>query len=154
MSDVQISPSEPPSMLTGLGWEFPFERELSLAALIRFWEETIAREDSLRGRMGRALQEELRQAGELAEPINDPGVLTRHREILQVLMGAVFPAVFWEQEHAAALVPFELRSFYATPSFERDFLSGGHLRARLSVDKSGLARFRLLNAYALALSRV
>jgi hypothetical protein len=155
MSDRHVLEAERSPMLTGLGWEFPFERELSLAALIRFWEETIAREESLRGRLGRAVQSDLEQAVELTRPISDPGVLTRHRDIIDVLMGAVFPAVFWEREHAAALVPFELRSFYSTPSFERDFMTpGGRLRARLNVDKDGLARFRLLNAYALALSRV
>ena len=70
-------------------------------------------------------------------------------------MSAVFPTVLWQQEHAAALIPFELRSFYATPSFERDLTgSDGKLRGRLSVDKDAIARFRLLNAYSLALARI
>ena len=45
-------------------------------------------------------------------------------------MAAVFPTVSWDQEHAAALIPFELRSFYATPAFERDLTGAdGKLRA-------------------------
>jgi len=155
MDGLQIASSELPSMLSGLGWEFPFERELSLGPLIRFWEKTIAPEDSLRGKFARALQSEVRRAPELAGRIDDGAVLIRHRELIEALMAAVFPSVFWEQEHAAALMPFELRSFYATPSFERDLVArDGQLRGRFSVDKEAIARFRLLNAYSLALARV
>src|SRR5215471_6598597 len=154
MSESAVFHPDMASMLTGLGWEFPFERQLSLAALIRFWEEAIASQDSLAGRLGRTVLDELRGASELSRPITDPGVLSRHRETIQILMSAVFPTVFWEQEHSAALSPFELKSFYATPAFERDFTADGKLRVRLSVDKDGLAKFRLLNAYALALSRL
>jgi hypothetical protein len=142
-------------MLSALGWEFPFARELSLGPLIRFWDQVVAPEDSLRGQFVRALQGAVREAPELAGAIDDGNVLIRHRELVEALMGAVFPAVFWEQEHAAALVPFELRSFYATPGFERDLVAAdGQLRGRFSIDKESIARFRLLNAYSLALARV
>ena len=149
------SSSELLSALTSLGWAFPFERELSLRPLIAFWDETIAPEKSIRGRLARDLQEEVRRAPELSGPINDLSVLTRHHELVDALMAAVFPTVSWQQDHAAALIPFELRSFYATPSFERDLTGAdGKLQGRLSVDKEAIARFRLLNAYSLALARI
>jgi hypothetical protein len=149
------SSSELLSALTSLGWAFPFERELSLRPLIAFWGETIAPEKSIRGRLARDLQEEVRRAPELSGPINDLSVLTRHHELVDALMAAVFPTVSWQQDHAAALIPFELRSFYATPSFERDLTGAdGKLQGRLSVDKEAIARFRLLNAYSLALARI
>ena len=149
------STSELIAALTALGWEFPFPRELSLGPLIKFWNDTLANEDSIRGRLARELDAEVRRVPELSEPISDLSVLARHRELVQALMSAVFPPVFWKQEHAAALIPFELRSFYATPSFERELTgSDGKLQGRLSVDKDAIARFRLLNAYSLALSRI
>jgi GAF domain-containing protein len=155
MNGSGTSSSELLSALTSLGWAFPFERELSLRPLIAFWEETIAPEKSLRGRLARDLQDEVRRAPELSGPINDLSVLTRHHELVDALMAAVFPTVSWQQDHAAALIPFELRSFYATPSFERDLTGAdGKLQGRLSVDKEAIARFRLLNAYSLALARI
>ena len=155
MNGSGTSSSELLSALTSLGWAFPFERELSLRPLIAFWEETIAPEKSIRGRLARDLQEEVRRAPELSGPINDLSVLTRHHELVDALMAAVFPTVSWQQDHAAALIPFELRSFYATPSFERDLTGAdGKLQGRLSVDKEAIARFRLLNAYSLALARI
>ncbi len=141
--------------LAALTRDFPFNVELSLAPLIRFWEEEIASRDSLRGRLGRTLQGVLKEAPELFEPIHDQSVLTRHRELVEALMAAVFPPVFWEQEYAAALVPFQLKSFYSTPTFERELMgSDGKLSGRLNIDLPTLARFRLLNAYALVLGRV
>ena len=155
MKEPHESASDLISALTALGWEFPFERELSLGPLIKFWDEAIATEDSIRGRLARTLTDEVHRVPELSSPINDLSVLTRHRELVEALMAAVFPTVLWEQEHAAALIPFELRSFYATPSFERDLTGAdGKLRGRLSVDKEAIARFRLLNAYSLALARI
>jgi len=155
MSDRDTSASELSKMLTGLGWEFPFERELSLGPLIRFWDETIATSDSLRGKLARAIQDELRGAPELSRPIESPEPLARHADLIEALMTAVFPAVFWGQEHSAALIPFELRSFYSTPAFQRDLAEAdGRLRGRLNVDKDTLVRFRLLNAYSLALARL
>ncbi len=155
MNEPQESASELISALTALGWEFPFERELSLGPLIKFWDEAIATEDSIRGRLARTLTDEVHRVPELSSPINNLSVLARHRELVEALMSAVFPTVLWQQEHAAALIPFELRSFYATPSFERDLTgSDGKLRGRLSVDKDAIARFRLLNAYSLALARI
>jgi hypothetical protein len=146
---------DPAAVLEHLGRAFPFEVELSLGPLIRFWDEVIGSGDSLRGRLARGLEGEWRRAPELSQPIRDLGVLDRHRGLVETLMTAVFPAVSWEKDHAAALIPFELKSFYATPSFERDLMGGeGKLRGRLSVDKEAISRFRLLNAYAIALGRV
>jgi len=79
MSESAVFHPDMASMLTGLGWEFPFERQLSLAALIRFWEEAIASQDSLAGRLGRTVLDELRGASELSRPITDPWTASRSR---------------------------------------------------------------------------
>ncbi len=155
MSSPLVSASDLQSSLMELVKEFPFECELSLQPLISFWEQMGAREDSLLGRLAGVLERELRQAPELSEPIRDLDVLARHAELVEALMAAVFPAVFWEQEHAAALIPFQLKSFYSTPAFASTLMGAdGRLRGRLNVDKRTLSRFRLLNAYSQVLWRV
>ena len=82
MDDSRRSTSEVLRALTALGWEFPFERELSLAPLIQFWDETLGREASIRGRLARTLADEARRVPELGNPINDLSVLTQHRELV------------------------------------------------------------------------
>ncbi len=70
------------------------------------------------------------------------------------MMSALFPPAFWEQEYGAALFPFQLRAFYATPPFRRSLMSAdGTLQGRAnflqehSVEQT-LAAARLLLAYA------
>jgi hypothetical protein len=149
---VGISLADLQSKIAMPGREFPFECELSLAPLVAYWKDAAAHESR---RLARSLLPDLADAPELSEPIRDGSVLSRRRPLIDALMSAVFPPVFWEHEHAAALVPFQLRSFYATPSFERDLMAAdGRLQGRLNVDAETLGRFRLLNAYALVLGRV
>jgi hypothetical protein len=135
--------------------EFPFEVELSLAPLIKFWEEVVAREDSVRGEFGRVLQKELSQVPELRHPIDDLSLLTQHGKLIQAMMAVVFPAVFWDREYTAALIPFQLKSFYSTPAFQHELMGAeGRLQGRLNIDKKTLGRFRLFNAYAIILDEV
>jgi GAF domain-containing protein len=135
--------------------EFPFECELSLRPLIEFWERGIADQDSLRGRVGRLLRAELDRAPELFHPLEDVDVLAQHADLVEMLMAAIFPAASRMSEPAAALIPFQLRSFYSTPAFRRSLMGeDGALRGRLNVDKRTLGHFRLLNAYSLVLGHI
>src|SRR5262249_53313189 len=121
----------------------------------KFWEEVVAREDSIRGEFGRVLQKELTRAPELRHPIDDLSVLTQHNKLVQAMMAVVFPAVFWDREYTAALIPFQLKSFYSTPAFQHELMGAeGRLQGRLNIDKKTLGRFRLFNAYAMILDEV
>lgn len=148
------TPTDLRHILAAIEGDFPFESRLSLAPLIRFWDE-LGREDSVRGELARSLQSRLREAPELAAPIEDLSLLDRHRPLLDALMSVVFPPVFRDQAHMAALIPFKLRSIYGTRSFERTIMGAdGILRGRLNLDAQSLGSFRLINAYALVLDRV
>jgi GAF domain len=134
--------------------DFPFESRLSLAALIRYWDEQ-AQDPSLCGDMARALQARVRQVPALQGPIEDVTLLDKHDEVVDALMGAVFPPVFWEQAFMGALIPFTLRPVYATSAFDKTIMGpDGVLYGRLNLEMSALKDFRLLNAYALVLERV
>jgi hypothetical protein len=155
MSDPLTTHSDIRPMLEKLSQDFPFECALSLQPLIDFWERETAGESSLRGQIGRMLQAELKRAPELYEPIHDLGILARHHDLVETMMSAVFAPVTWDLEPAAALIPFQLKSFYATPAFTNNLMSpDGGLRGRLNVDKRTISEFRLLNAYSLVLGRV
>jgi len=154
MSNLSGSLTGIAKALGALEGEFPFETRLSLEALIRFWDE-MARDDSVRGELARSLQTRLREAPELRGPVDDLSVLDRHRSLLDALMSAVFPAAFMEQSHSAALMPFKLRSIYASRAFERTLMGpDGGVQGQLNLDARSLKSFRLLNAYALILDRV
>jgi hypothetical protein len=148
-----MSMNEPRTSLAALQKDFPFESQLSLGLLIRFWEEQAA-DPSVRGESARALLTRLRQVPELSRPIDDITLLDVHAPLVDALMSAVFPAAFLERAYMGALIPFTLRSVYGTAAFENIMGADGVLYGSLNLEMSALKDFRLLNAYALALERL
>jgi hypothetical protein len=135
--------------------DFPFAVELSLAPLIAYWDELIAGNGTALADLGRTLRARLAEAPALTAPALEPEALQRHADLVHLLMTVAFPPVFWEQDLAAALVPFQLRPVYMTPAFRRTLVGpDGLLQGRINVDLGALARFRSLNAYALILKRL
>jgi GAF domain len=138
---------------------FPFRCELSLAPLITFWTQLSAYHEFGRGPIPDLVREKARAAPELATVIDDLSVIEKHRAFVDLMMSALFPPAFWEQEYGGALFPFELRAFYATPPFRRSLLGvDGTLQGRAnflqahSVEQT-LVGARLLLAYELVLER-
>src|SRR5690242_14586076 len=138
---------------------FPFKCDLSLAPLITFWTQLSAYHEFGRGPIPDLVREKAREAPGLAEVIDDLSVIEKHRAFVDLMMTAMFPPAFWEQEYGAALFPFQLRAFYATPPFRRALTSAdGSLQGRASFLQAHsvgtLAAARLLLAYELILERL
>src|SRR5919197_1046323 len=139
---------------------FPFRCELSLAPLITFWTQTSAYHEFGRGPIPGIVREKAREAPELAGVIEDLSAIEKHRAFVDLMMTAMFPPAFWEQEYGAALFPFQLRAFYATPPFRRALMGAdGLLQGRASFLQAQsvaptLASAKLLLAYQLILERV
>ena len=135
--------------LTVTGDPFPFGRELSLKPLVAFWQRDVPEDRPVQRAIAAQVLEGLARAPELTQPITDLSVLERHRDLVDVLMGAVFPPGGWERQYGAAMFPFSFRSVYATPSFTRDFTGpDGTLTGKAGADPMRIMRFRSLYAYA------
>ncbi len=134
---------------------FPFTCELSLRPLAAFWESLTARNDAVFGPLGRHIQKGLRENPELLNPIQDLALLGRHRPLVESMMAAVFSPATWEQEYAAALVPFRMQSFYGTPAFDRALRgSDGILQGSVNVDESTAVGVHILSAYEIVLRQM
>src|SRR5215510_8057006 len=133
---------------------FPFRCELSLAPLIAFWTHVSAYSEFGRGPLPGIIREKARQAPELAGVIEDVSLVGKHQELVDLMMSAMFPPAFWEQEYRAALFPFQLHAFYATSAFRRSLMNeDGTLRGRVNLDAQRLEAVKLLLAYELILER-
>jgi hypothetical protein len=151
----QTSSTDIRAAITEHGTQFPFATELSLKPLADFWEDLSRRDDAVYGPMARQIREGLAQAPELLQPIEDPGVIARHRPLVDAMMSAVFAPAVREFLHIAAFVPFRMQSVYATPAFERDLLGAdGRLNGRVNVDERTVIAVHQLEAWALVLERV
>ncbi len=154
MSQLEHHPGAQSSIASAvLG--FPFRTEFSLAPLIRFWEHEIAAGASVFAGAARSVLDQVRQAPELTGPAVDPAAVEAHMDVIHALMTAVFAPTFQDEEHAAAVLPFRLQSFYSTPGFKR-LLAGpdGALQFRMDADIALVLQVRILNAYSLILERV
>jgi GAF domain-containing protein len=133
---------------------FPFKVELSLEPLLAFWAQAESGSDPVCAALARVVRDALRDAPALTGAIEDLALIERHRPAVDALMSAVFPPASWMEDFRAAMIPFQVRTFYATPSFERLLLREGRdLSACLSVDDRTLGTLRLLHAYRHVLRR-
>ncbi|HTF17426.1 MAG TPA: GAF domain-containing protein [Chryseolinea sp.] len=96
--------------------KFPFKSVLSLKLLIDYWEEAIKNGEVVVGAV--ELQERLKNAPELREPITDLSILKKHHDLLQHLMGAVIPKAARDTERMAAMLPFQFLPFFETSAFQ------------------------------------
>jgi hypothetical protein len=155
VNDLMVKSSDLQSALNADPRGFPFRCELSLAPLITFWTQASAYHEFGRGPVPEIVREKARKAPELAGVIEDLSIIGKHRELVDLLMTAVFPPAFWEQEYGAALIPFQLRAFYATPLFRRSFMTDdGALQARVNLDAQTVGAMRLLFAHELILRQI
>ena len=132
----------------------PFRTELSLKPVIDFWTR-MAGKDSAKGALARIITEEVAKAPELLGPLTDCSLLERHEDLLDLLMAAAFPPATRENYYGAAMVPFQLHGFYATPPMERLLMTEDwRLKGRVNLDASLVAAMRRGYAYALVLHKV
>jgi putative methionine-R-sulfoxide reductase with GAF domain len=132
----------------------PFRTELSLKPVIDFWTR-MAGKDSAKGAIARVITEEVAKVPELLAPISDCGLIERHTDLVDLLMAAAFPPATRDNYFGAAMVPFQLHGFYATPPMERLLMTEEwRLKGRVNLDASLVAAMRRAYAYALVLHRM
>lgn len=134
--------------------QFPFVCQLSLAPLIAFWQQSIPDGHPLQPVMRAQTEAAFKETPALLEPITDLSILEPYQDLLDIFMTMAFPRASWDEIYAAALVPFHLQTFYASPRF-RDILTSesGFVQGRISVDLQTVHHVKLLHAYAYILQR-
>jgi len=71
--------------------DFPFKSVLSFSGLIDFWRQLLSKDDGVGNTIIKAVEKELENAPELFKPIDDLQVLEKNRNLIDMLMGLVFP---------------------------------------------------------------
>src|SRR5262249_43051978 len=122
---------------------FPFASELSLAPLVAFWQQTMHREHPVHAALAFNVQQKLQEVSALLEPIIC-GVLVAHsKAIRNTIMSVISARASSDEVAAAALSPYQLRSFYATPAFARQLLAeDGCMRGRPNVEADLIEQIR------------
>ena len=100
---------------------FPFKSTLSLEYMIKFWKEEANHSNTYRSAHARSLLEQLKNAPELMQPINDMDMLKKYSDLVDQLMTAIYPASRWESQLSTSNAPFQFQSFYTSPLFNKIF---------------------------------
>jgi GAF domain len=139
----------------------PLRWELSLAPLVRFWTERFGGDQgptrALLGHIRSEIEKHPELTGAISDcgTVSDCGVLGQYRDLIDLLMAVVFAPANYEHEYAAALVPFQLRSFYSTDPARRMLLDEeGYLKGRVNLDHGVVDAARIFTAYKLILQRI
>ena len=92
------------------------------------------------------------QAPIFFEPITDLAALEPYQDLIDIFMTMAFPRASWDEIYAAALTPFQLQSFYASPRFKQLFTGDdGRMKGRVNVDSQTVEHVKVLHAYAFIL---
>ena len=127
---------------------FPFKSRLSLKPLLDFWEHLVADSGCGLTALAPVVREQLADAPEFREPIDDLSLLDSRQGLLDLLMSVVFPPAFWQNDCAAAFVPFQFTNFYATPAFKTLFMpDGSSFSPQLNITPQEWQWGKLLKAY-------
>ncbi len=124
--------------------------------LINFWEHLLTDSGCGLTALAPVIREQLSLAPEFAEPLDDLSLLGSKPGLLDLLMSVVFPPAFWENDCAAAFVPFQsVNSFYATPAFKTLFMpNGSDFSPQLNINAQEWQWGRLLKAYLFILQKI
>ena len=134
---------------------FPYQSSLSFVPLIQYWETKINDDNRGISLFAKAITKQLERSPELLQPIPDLGILTRHEDLLELLMTAIFPAATWETDISGALIPFLNTSFYQTPKFAEIFVNDdGQLKRPLNLDQQAMLQFYTRQAFLFILNKV
>ncbi len=127
----------------------PFKSYVSFARLLELWKSYEADGNPLLAACAKKINEALQKAPALAQPMTDLTVLDGHTDLLEQLMSAIFPLAHWHEIAGAALVPYAMQAFYATPGFKRlDLLSNEKFKAGLNVDAAQFEAGKILTIYS------
>jgi hypothetical protein len=133
---------------------FPFNYKLSLKPLLEFWDRLLVDDCCGLTSLAPLVREQLAAAPHWRQPLADPADLNENPALLNLLMSIVFPPAFWDKDCAAAFVPFQFKSFFATPAFKTLFMTAdGSFSPQLNINSQEWDWGLLLKAYLLILKK-
>ncbi|MTI22903.1 GAF domain-containing protein [Fulvivirga sp. RKSG066] len=116
--------------------DFPFKASLNLAKLIEYWESNLENNRVFSGFPQKHIKALIDNAPELKKPIKDLKMLKEHEDLVGLLLSAVFPPAMIEKDLAAAMIPFQMEGFYATPGY-REIIPEDKIRDDLKINLPG-----------------
>jgi hypothetical protein len=133
--------------------DFPFKTTLNLRLLIEYWEKSL--QNSFCSGASEEMLAAINATPELKLPIENEEVLERNKSIIDFLMSAIVAPAFAQSELTAAIVPFQFKSIFSTPAFDRaiDFNNLHSSVVHISIPDQKLLTGKIMKACTLILNK-
>ena len=96
----------------------PFATKLSFAPLIRHWKSKLESPDYSEAFLAGKIMEEVEKVPAFQKPITSEKVLEKHKPLVDLLIGTLFPASSRQNELGKVIPPFDMNPIYITPLFQ------------------------------------
>ncbi|MDX1531867.1 MAG: hypothetical protein R3362_10110, partial [Rhodothermales bacterium] len=134
---------------------FPFRSVFNLQRLIALWKEAAEDETGPWPPFARAVLEALESAPELAADEVSREAIERHRDVVDLMMSAVFPRGQWDDLIGGVMKPFATEVLYTTPTCDRlGLLDVDSLHERMNLPREAFEYGRTMMAYFALLERL
>lgn len=131
--------------------DFPFKTSLSFRKLIDFWRNAVdtIEADCPGSDYARRIVRDVEAISELNGLITDYSVIDRHRDLVDSLMTAVFPAAYMDTSLTAIAAPLDFRAIYSTNRFNEYFCDeNGNFSHDLSISQELFDAGKVVSLYA------
>ncbi|MGH2575461.1 MAG: GAF domain-containing protein, partial [Ignavibacteria bacterium] len=134
-------------------WKAPFKVDFSLRPLINFWKKLESGGQLIDDEYAAKVNEALKKAPELLNPIEDMSVIEKHRPLVNSLMGVVISPASYEYDYYAAIHPDNGECFYETPAFKKlNLFTDKKTLPALLVDTNTMHACTVIGSYTAILS--
>lgn len=109
----------------------PYKTRLCFAPLIAYIRKCAESDDFGDAFLAKSILERVEQAPELCCPLEDPAILEKHHDTIQMMMSMVIPPALRHSQLSKVSAPFELIPFYMTPAVEK-LLDRQHIEFKIN----------------------
>ena len=115
-----------------------FNSNLSLQPVVQVLQQMITEDKPGARKSYEPLIAAVQEHPELLVPFNEPDILRKEQEIIEMLLATIFPPSNFETESLyAILFPFRLETIYASPAFNRLFLKPDSFTVNIPDSNTG-----------------
>lgn len=128
---------------------FPFKCTLSLTNIIGYWQVLQNDSNPFYASSAKNILARVEKIPELLKPIEDLTVVYQNKELINLIMSAIYPPALEEGKMSSVMLPFTQVEIYSTPEFEKvmaESASQESLRNELETEE--MMSHKVMNAYA------
>lgn len=99
-------------------FRFPFTTKLSFVPLLRHWKGLLKSHQPTQVFIAKEIKRLIQEAPALQKAINNPKILERYPELVNLMLAPLFPAAPGVTSLGRVFKPLDIRSIYRTPGFD------------------------------------